>query len=1065
VTRACVLGADGDPLSGRLAVIDPTPLPASPRADAAERFLELWDAGRIPDVDEFLAGAGGLTVAEAAAVLRIDQRERWRRGERLSAEGYLARHPEIATDSENAIDVIFNEYLLREQSDGLPDAEEFLRRFPEHGDVLRAQIELHRAVASGPDGDSCGEDYEDQPQAEPGPQPEVPGYELLGEIGRGGMGVIYKARQRGLNRIVALKMISAGDLASAAERARLRNEAEAAARLQHPNIVQIYEVGSAAGMPYVALEYLAGGSLAAALKGKPLPPRAAAELVELLARTIQVAHEHGILHRDLKPANVLLTRRWETSKGEVAEGNQSTGDVGRTEQTGAAGTGGGPSSTLSAAPTFKITDFGLAKDLSGRGGHTATGAILGTPSYMAPEQAEGASKRVGPAADVYALGAILYETLTGRPPFQAATMLETLLQVRTQEVVSPSLLQHNLPRDLVTICMKALAKEPHRRYESAVALADDLRCFLHDRPIAARPVTRWERGWRWCRRNPFLAGVSAAAVALLVTAVAILAAGIVAVSRAQNRTQRALEAESIASKRARQALDEMFSQVVEDWLTSRAQLAPAQKAFLERALGHYEAFAAESGSGPDVRDAVGSALIRSGQIREFLGQQEDALRAYGKAQAVYEDLCRDYPAVADHRSRLAESYGASGDLLRKMGRLRDSEEAQHRGIAVLERQAADFPESPDRRGLARSQMLLGSLLRDAGRSGEGEEALRKALALQQGLVADLPDKPEYRLQLAATHNQLAILLANTRRPNDAERAFRDSLAIHRQLAIDFPGVPQYRYEVANGLYNLGTLFMTVDRKVAEAALHDALPVFRQLVADFPSVPLYRRYLANCHHNLAKTYMATGRAREAEAAYRDTVAVRRQLAADFPSTPLYREDAASDVNGLGIFLMEHDKAQEAESAFREGLALREELVRQYPEVTAYRGKLTDSRAALAVLWAGTGDHARAAGQVAEVEKNPDLIPGACYDLACACALASAAVAKDPKLAPSQRDTSADQYANKAVALLSRALTMGYKNFGGIKTDIDLNAIRGRPDFKELVRGLDAKKQAGGSPAVR
>ncbi len=1043
-------------------MIDPTPLPASPRADAAERFLELWDAGCPPDVDEFLAGADGLTAAEAAAVLRIDQRERWRRGERVSAEGYLARHPEIATDAENAIDVIFNEYLLREQSDGLPETDEFLRRFPEHGDVLRAQIELHRAVASGSESDGSGEGYRDDSQAESVSPPDVPGYELLGEIGRGGMGVIYKARQRGLNRIVALKMISTGDLASAAERARLRNEAEAAARLQHPNIVQIYEVGSVAGMPYVALEYLEGGSLAAALNGKPIPPRAAAEMVELLARTIQVAHEHGILHRDLKPANVLMTRRWRTRTVEVAGADQITGDIGSAEQAGAGGMAG-PRSTLSAPPTFKITDFGLAKDLSGRGGQTATGAILGTPSYMAPEQAEGGAKRVGPAADVYALGAILYETLTGRPPFQAATMLETLLQVRTQEVVSPSLLQNNLPRDLVTICLKALAKEPHRRYASAAALADDLRCFLHDKPIAARPVARWERGWRWCRRNPFLAGVSATALLLLVTAVTALVSGIVAVNREQNRTLRALEAESVASKRARQALDEMFSQVVEDWLTTRAQLTPAQKAFLERALGHYEAFAAESGAGPDVRDGVGSALIRSGQIREFLGQQQDALSAYERAQAVYEELCCDCPGVSDYRSRLAESYGASGELLRKMSRLRESEEAMRRGINVLERQAADFPGSPDRHSLARSQTMLGSLLRDAGRTGEGEAALRNALALQQQLVTDFPGKAEYRLEAAGIHNKLAILLANTRRPDQAEQAFRDSLAVLQQLTGDFPGVPRYRHELAIAQYNMGTLFMTVNRKVAEAALRDALPAFRQLVAEFPTVPAYRRNLANCHHNLAKIYNATGRTREAEAAYRDTVAVRRQLAADFPATPLYREDAASDINGLGIFLTEHGNPKEAESALSEGLSLRQELVRQYPEVAAYRGKVTDSRASLASLWATSGDYARAVRQVAEVEKDPDLVPGACYDLACACSLAAAAVAKDPKLSPDRRGTAAAEYANKAVALLSRAVAMGYTNVAGIKTDADLNAIRGRAEFKELVHELEtSKKPAGNRP---
>ena len=886
-------------------MIDPTPLPAPARTDVAECFQALWDAGNLPEVDQFLARAGELPPFEEAAVLRVDQRERWRRGERMPAESYLARHPGVSADRESAVDLIFNEYLLREQCDGRPDAGEFVLRFPEHGEVLRAQIELHRAVAAGPEGDGLEDDDPDWPGDESVPPPEVPGYELLGEIGRGGMGVIYKARQKGLNRFVALKMISAGAHASGEERARLRTEAEAAARLQHPNIVQIYEVGSAAGVPYVSLEYLAGGSLAAALGGTPLPPRGAAELVELLARAVQAAHEQGILHRDLKPANILLSRRW-GAKAAAGDGGRRTGERGGPALSPGGEIASRPHTPPAAPPTFKITDFGLAKDLSGRGGQTTTGAILGTPGYMAPEQAQGGSKHVGPAADVYALGAILYETLTGRPPFRAATVLDTLLQVRTQEVVSPGLLQQNLPRDLVTVCLKALAKEPHRRYATAAALAGDLRAFLNDKPITARPVTSWERGWRWCRRNRFLAAVSAAALALLVTAVAALTTGILAINREKDRTQRALEAESVALKRARQSLDEMFSQVVEDWLTSRSQLEPPQKAFLERALGLYESFAAETGSDAEVRDGVGSALMRSGHIREYLGQREDALRAYEQARVLYQELCRDHPAVADYPFKLADSYNALGNLFHRMHRLPEAQEALETGIGLLERQAENAPGLPDPSRLARSQAILGAVLRDAGRPGDGEAALRQALGIQKQLVADFPDRPDYRLELSGTYTKLAILTANAGRPDDAVRAFRDSLGVVKQLTTDFPGVPRYRYELAIGHYNMGTLLMKRDGKVAEATLRDALPLWRQLVADFPSVPEYRRNLASCQHNVALVCSAAGKTQEAETAYRDTVAIRRQLAADFPSTPLYKEDAASDVNGLGIYLMDHGK---------------------------------------------------------------------------------------------------------------------------------------------------------------
>ncbi len=293
----------------------------------------------------------------------------------------------------------------------------------------------------------------------------VSGHEILGELGRGGMGVVYKARQAGLNRVVALKMILAGSHASAHELFRFRAEAEAVARLQHPHIVQIYEVGEHEGLPYFSLEFCAAGSLASKTSGTPLPPQWAAEMVETLARAVHVAHQHGIVHRDLKPANVLVT----------ADG------------------------------TPKLTDFGLAKKLNDTG-QTASGAILGTPSYMAPEQAQGKTKEIGPATDVYGLGAILYEFLTGRPPFLEATSWDTLAQVIHEEPVPPGRLQSGVPRDLETICLKCLEKDPRARYASAEALADDLASFQRGEDIAARPLSIPGRLARWTRRRPALAG-------------------------------------------------------------------------------------------------------------------------------------------------------------------------------------------------------------------------------------------------------------------------------------------------------------------------------------------------------------------------------------------------------------------------------------------------------------------------------------------------------------------------------------------------------------------------------
>ena len=278
-----------------------------------------------------------------------------------------------------------------------------------------------------------------------------PGHEVLGRLGRGGMGLVYQARDIRLGRIVALKTLAAAQYATREQLERFLDEARAVARLRHPNIVAIHAIGEHEGRPYLSLEYAEGGSLAQRMAGGPMAPRPSAELVELLAHAIEAAHRAGVVHRDLKPGNVLLT----------AEG------------------------------VPKVGDFGLAKLMDSDSALTCSGQVMGTPSYMAPEQAEGHSSRVGPTADVYALGAILYQALTGRPPFLGDSALETIKLVATTEVVPPTRLRPGVPRDLETICLKCLEKDPGRRYESAAALADDLRRFLDGRTIG--------RG-RWARR-------------------------------------------------------------------------------------------------------------------------------------------------------------------------------------------------------------------------------------------------------------------------------------------------------------------------------------------------------------------------------------------------------------------------------------------------------------------------------------------------------------------------------------------------------------------------------------
>ncbi len=348
------------------------------------------------------------------------------------------------------------------------------------------------------------------------PSSAIPsGYEILGTLGRGGMGVVYKALQRKANRQVALKMILSADHASDIEKQRFQTEAEAIAQLDHPNIVKVFDVGEHDGKPYFALEFCNGGSLAEKIQQNPLTAKKAAEIVAEVAEGMAHAHENGILHRDLKPANILLT---------------STGQP-------------------------KITDFGLAKRVSEESGQTRTGAVMGTPSFMAPEQALGDTKYVTEKADIYSLGAILYDCLTGRPPFKGANVMETLDQVRNREPVPPSQLNPSIPADLETICLKCLQKEPYKRYANANELAADLTRYLDGKPIKARRVGAIEKSWKWIKRNKLVSGLVSGIFAVLVVSVALVASAYLAEAKARSdavdfgKNEEAAKIEAKASER------------------------------------------------------------------------------------------------------------------------------------------------------------------------------------------------------------------------------------------------------------------------------------------------------------------------------------------------------------------------------------------------------------------------------------------------------------------------------------------------------------------------------------
>jgi WD40 repeat protein len=493
-----------------------------------------------------------------------DQQARFQRGEPLLVDSYLQQHPELRSRTEDLLTLIYNEIVLQEQRGEMPRLEEYAARFPELARELREQFEMHGLLGPpAPDAES-GHGRQDStvpptrvsvsrevnadgefstvvPPQNPPPRdlramPELAGYEVLEVLGRGGMGVVYKARQLHPGRVVAVKMILGGAHAGTEHVVRFLSEAEAVGRLEHPNIVRLYECGKHQELPYFTLEYVTGGSLHSRIHGQPIPPQVAAQIVEQLARGMAVAHQQGIIHRDLKPANVML-----------AEDG-----------------------------TAKITDFGLARRVEG-GGLTHSGDVLGTPSYMAPEQARGKTTAVGPAADIYALGAILYECLTGRPPFQGASVLDILPQVIGEEPVSPSRLVVGLPRDLETICLKCLQKDQRHRYLTATDLAEDLSRYQAGEPILARPVGSLERVMKWVKRRPLVAGLAVALVVSLLGGIIVSTIfGLHAEQKAYDERNARQEAERKTGEAVTARQAEEQQKIKAEAAATRAKLAEAE---------------------------------------------------------------------------------------------------------------------------------------------------------------------------------------------------------------------------------------------------------------------------------------------------------------------------------------------------------------------------------------------------------------------------------------------------------------------------------------------------------
>jgi tetratricopeptide (TPR) repeat protein len=690
-------------------------------------------------------------------------------------------------------------------------------------------------------------------------------YELLGEIGSGGMGVVYRARQRSLNRVVALKMIGAGRLSTAAERQRFRHEAETAARLDHPRIVPVYEVGEWGGdgagpaVPFFSMKLFEAGSLADGLGRFAAEPAAAARLVAAIARAVHHAHQRGVLHRDLKPSNILLD----------AEGRPHVADFGLAKRTAAEGEAGEASLTV-------------------------PGALVGTPGYMAPEQTVGQPATT--ATDVYGLGAVLYALLTGRPPFRAGSVLETLEQVRDREPEAPASHNPRADRDLQAVCLKCLAKRPEQRYGSAAALAEDLERWLGGRPIQARPVPAAARLWRWCRRNPALAGLSATAGVAVLVALTALAVGTWLTWRESDQKEAALQAEREERRRAeakerlaRRAVDD-YMRVAEEWLASQPNMTETVREFLEKALAFYEELSREQGEGADpaVRFRTAQALHFLARLRTQLGQRAEAEQAYRRQIGLLRDLVAEFPGERKYRFDLFHGYQCLGNVLGGKNQGSETEEVYRAALVQIEQLGRDYPEEPNYRdALASVTVYLGGLLSAREDYEEAERLLRESLQIAEQLDRQYPDKrkpPHFAANAARSLAALGGIQAVTSRVGQAEDSYRRALSVWEQLAAahaEEPEDPSYRQSALQCRFNLGSLYLDQEKwPAAQACFDQCLPAAERLVREYPKLPGHRVYVGRVHVQRAYCLLGAGRRDEAGAAFERFVKVTEELIVDF-----------------------------------------------------------------------------------------------------------------------------------------------------------------------------------------
>lgn len=842
------------------------------------------------------------------------------------------------------------------------------------------------------------------------PAPEFPGYQIVGELGRGGMGVVYKARQIHTDRLVAIKVPDRTDLESAV---RFATEAKAAARVQSPNIVQVFEVGQKGERSYLIMEFCPGGTLAERLDGTPLPFRPVAGLIEAVARAVGSAHAAGVVHRDLKPANILLCPH----------------------------PGADPSAPFDPDRWVpKVTDFGLARRLDVDVGQTQSGMILGTPRYMSPEQATGDNRIVGPAADVYALGVILYELLTGRPPFWGTNALETLDQIRSDDPVSPARLRSHLPRDLETISLKCLHKDPARRYASATELADDLNRFLGGHPIQARPVSRIEHLVKRARRNPAVTALSGFLCLIVLGAIGY---GVWYQFRLQAQRDRATAERDKAKFHlnvSMRAIEEMYTEVAEEDLAGTPRSEARRKRLLEKALAFYEELRQIEADDPELTWQAARAARRVADIYRLLDRLDEARTAYVGALDRLRPLAAGGPYRAPARREQAECHTGLGEIERERGDPARAGLSYEEALAIqLELHADDKDQAGYRKDLSQSRYNLGIVAKNTSRPADAVAEFKEALEWLVGLPAD----PKLRQHQARVHlnRGAAHRLAGQLPAADADCA--EAVRLMDGLTSQYPDRPEYRYELAAALINYGNVRFT-DKDLPEARRHidRARDLLGRLVADYPLFAKYRVDLAQAFNTLAAIDYEVPDRKTATAHLTRAVELWETLANGPEDKADYHGKLGLALGNLGRSIRESSPA-DARRHLTRGLGELLVALRTNPNAPAYRTSFRQQMRDLAWLLVAASEHDVARRQATELAQA---VPGRPMgNFLAVCFLAACA---DEVNRAGRNGAEFDRYAGHAVSLIGERPS---DELLVLLRDRDCDPLRVHPGFAAVAGG--------------